>query len=51
MATQMIAVALGFTFAPLGSHTYGIYIAIVTGAAAAMWRITSPRVRRPVWRA
>jgi hypothetical protein len=48
MATQVIALALGFTVAPLGLETYAIFIAIATGACAAMWRITTPRIRRVV---
>jgi hypothetical protein len=46
MATQTMALVLGFTFAPLGLGTYSVFVAVVTGACAAMWRITAPRVRR-----
>jgi hypothetical protein len=46
MATQTMALVLGFTFAPLGLGTYSVFVAVVTGACAAMWRMTAPRVRR-----
>ena len=41
MATQLIALTLGFTFAPFELGTYAVFIAITTGACAAMWRITA----------
>ncbi|HEX6682355.1 MAG TPA: O-antigen ligase family protein [Candidatus Limnocylindrales bacterium] len=43
IAAQMVAVAVGFTFDSLGFRTYAFFIAILTGAAGAMWRvITKP---------
>ncbi len=48
MAAQLVAIALGFTFAPLDLSTYTVFMAIVTGGAAVMWRLTAPRVRRVI---
>jgi hypothetical protein len=42
IATQMIAIAVGFTFDSLGFRTYAFFLAILTGASAAMWRFTRP---------
>ncbi|GIH10151.1 hypothetical protein Rhe02_82180 [Rhizocola hellebori] len=48
MATQLMGIALGFTFAPFELGTYPIFMAIATGACAAMWRLSVPRRRRVV---
>lgn len=47
IATQMIAVAVAFTFDSLGFRTYALFLAILTGAAAAMWRLTAPPTPPP----
>ncbi|HZM80831.1 MAG TPA: O-antigen ligase family protein [Candidatus Limnocylindrales bacterium] len=39
IAAQMVAIAVGFTFDSLGFRTYAFFIAILTGAAGALWRI------------
>lgn len=41
IAAQMVAIAVGFTFDSLGFRTYAFFIAILAGAAGAMWRITT----------
>lgn len=41
IAAQMVAIGVGFTFDSLGFRTYAFFIAILTGAAGAMWRITT----------
>ena len=41
IAAQMVAIAVGFTFDSLGFRTYAFFIAILTGAAGAMWRLTT----------
>lgn len=47
ISTQMIAIAVGFTFDSLGFRTYAFFLAILTGAAAAMWRLTQPQRLEP----
>jgi hypothetical protein len=51
MATQLVAIVLGFTFAPFGLGVYAVFMAIATGACAAMWRLTAPRPRSVIVRA
>jgi O-Antigen ligase len=42
ISTQMIGVAVGFTFDSMGFRTYAFFLAILTGAAACLWRLTAP---------
>jgi hypothetical protein len=42
ISTQMIAIAVGFTFDSLGFRTYAYFLMILTGAAACLWRLTAP---------
>jgi hypothetical protein len=42
VSTQMIAIAVGFTFDSLGFGTYATMVALLTGLAGAMWRLTHP---------
>ncbi len=42
ISSQMIAIAVGFTFDSLGFRTYAIFLAIFTGMAACLWRLTAP---------
>jgi O-antigen ligase/polysaccharide polymerase Wzy-like membrane protein len=41
IAAQMVAIGVGFTFDSLGFRTYAFFIAVLTGLAGAMWRITT----------
>jgi O-antigen ligase len=45
ISTQMIGIAVGFTFDSLGFRTYAFFLAILTGAAACLWRLTAPAAR------
>lgn len=45
ISTQMIAIAVGFTFDSLGFRTYAFFLAVLTGAAACLWRLTAPPPR------
>jgi hypothetical protein len=42
ISTQMIAIAVGFTFDSLGFRTYALFLMILTGAAGCLWRLTAP---------
>jgi hypothetical protein len=42
ISTQMIAIAVAFTFDSMGFRVYALLMGLLAGAAAAMWRLTRP---------
>jgi len=44
IAFQLGVIAVGLMFDPFGLHHYVFFVAIMTGAAAAMFRLTAPQV-------
>ncbi len=42
ISVQMLAIAVGFTFDSMGFRTYAMFLGVLTGAAAVMWRLTRP---------